>query len=249
MDIKRHPKVTVVTVCLNVIDLLKVTMNSIFNQEYENIEYIVIDGGSTDGSLDLIKQHKEKISYWASEHDNGIYDAMNKGIAKATGEWIIFLNAGDYFIDNGVLSRVFDKEHIDADVVYGDCCKSIGGQDVVVKAHQPGNSHRMNFCHQCAFTRSEWLKRTPFDTRYKLSADFKSFKLIGLAGGVFEYVPITIAKFDTHGASNKFRAKGLKENIEIIKEVDSLTQKLRLLPRIYFTYFMVKLRTTLRKKK
>jgi len=243
MKVKQFPKVTVVTVCLNVADLLEETMNSVFNQGYENMEYIVIDGGSTDGTLDLIKQHAGEISHWVSEPDHGIYDAMNKGIAASTGEWIIFMNAGDTFVDADVVSRVFSNNHADADVVYGDCCKSIDGQDVVVKPHPPRNSHRMNFCHQCAFTRTAWLKLTPFDMRYKLSADFKSFKLIGLAGGVFEYVPMTIAKFDTHGASNTSRAKGLKENIEIIQEVDSFTQQLRLLPRIYFTYLMVKLRT------
>lgn len=239
------PKVTVVTVCWNVVKALEMTMQSVFTQTYDNIEYIVIDGASTDGSLELIERHSDQIDYWVSEPDHGIYDAMNKAIAAATGEWIIFLNTGDTFADQDVVEKVFSSDRESSDVVYGNCIKVIDGKPVVLQPHPQRNSHRMNFSHQCVFTRTEWLKREPFDTCYKMSADFKSFKLIGLQNGVFTYVPIAIACFDTHGVSNMRRADGLQENIRIIWEVDNWKEKLRLLPRIGFTYAMCRLRENL----
>lgn len=238
-----HPvKVSVVTVCRNVASALEKTMNSVFMQTYGNLEYVVIDGASTDNSVELIKLNSSRIQYWISEPDKGIYDAMNKAIAAATGEWIIFLNAGDVFSAPDVVERVFAVDHSGSDVVYGDCIKEINNELVVIHPHANRNSHRMNFSHQCVFTRTALLKKTPFDTRYKLSADFKSFKQIGLDKGVFEYVPIAISQFDTNGVSNTRRADGLLENIRIIWEVDSWTERMRLLPRIGFTYLMCRLR-------
>ena len=95
----KHGCVTVVTVTYNAQDYLEKTIQSIISQSYSDIEYIIIDGGSTDGTLDIIKKYEKNITYWVSESDNGIYDAMNKGIKKASGEWINFMNAGDGFVD------------------------------------------------------------------------------------------------------------------------------------------------------
>ena len=242
-------KVSVVTVCRNVVKALETTMQSVFMQTYDNLEYIIIDGGSTDGSYELIEKHKDSIDYWVSEPDKGIYDAMNKAIAVATGEWIIFMNAGDTFAAPDVVEKVFSVNRDGSDVVYGDCIKVIDGKPVVLKPHPQRNSHRMNFSHQCVFTRTAVLKKEPFDTRYKLSADFKSFKLIGLNGGVFTYVPVAISCFDTHGISNTHRADGLLDNIHVIWEVDSWSEKLRLLPRIGFTYLFCRLRELGKSKK
>lgn len=97
-------KITIVTVTYNCSKILKETLESCINQDYENVEYIIIDGASTDGTLDIINQHSENISFILSEPDKGIYDAMNKGIEHATGEWIFFLNAGDKFYSNKTLT-------------------------------------------------------------------------------------------------------------------------------------------------
>lgn len=100
-------KISVVTVCYNAADTIERTMLSVLNQTYHDIEYIIIDGGSTDGTVDIIRKYADKIAYWASEPDKGIYDAMNKGIKVATGEWINFMNAGDIFCDKNVLTNIF----------------------------------------------------------------------------------------------------------------------------------------------
>ena len=103
------PLISVVTVSYNAVDTIERTILSVLNQTYSDIEYIIIDGGSTDGTVDLIKKYADKITYWVSEPDQGIYDAMNKGIDVATGEWINFMNSGDSFYRQDVLSSLFDK--------------------------------------------------------------------------------------------------------------------------------------------
>ena len=84
------------------------TINSVLNQTFDDFEFIVIDGGSNDGGIDVIKQYKDKIDYWVSEPDKGVYNAMNKGIAKAVGDYLLFLNSGDYLCSNTILKEVFD---------------------------------------------------------------------------------------------------------------------------------------------
>lgn len=96
---KNNPLISVVTVSYNAVGTIEQTLLSVINQTYPNIEYIIIDGGSTDGTVDIIKKYADEIVYWISEPDKGIYDAMNKGIKKANGEWINFINAGDSYYD------------------------------------------------------------------------------------------------------------------------------------------------------
>lgn len=97
---KKAPLITVITVSYNAVSSIEDTIKSVINQSYKNIEFIIIDGQSTDGTVDIIKKYEKQIAYWTSEPDNGVYDAMNKGIDKSTGEWIIFLGADDILLDN-----------------------------------------------------------------------------------------------------------------------------------------------------
>lgn len=112
---KTIPKISVVTVTYNCVDVLENTLESVINQKYSNVEYIVIDGKSNDGTLHLINKHKDHISILVSEPDKGIFDAMNKAINLATGDWILFMNAGDTFADDNVLTNVFSN-HIESNV-------------------------------------------------------------------------------------------------------------------------------------
>jgi glycosyltransferase involved in cell wall biosynthesis len=110
---------TIITINFNNLQGLQNTFKSVFNQTFENFQFIVIDGGSNDGSLSLIEQNKEKIAYWISEADSGVYHAMNKGLAKATGKYCIFLNSGDYIYNSNVLEKVSNLIFDNSVLVYG----------------------------------------------------------------------------------------------------------------------------------
>ena len=229
--------VTVITVCRNHAKGLEKTIQSVESQTWQEKEYLVIDGASTDGTMEVIRQHEDSITQWVSEPDQGIYDAMNKGVRLAQGQWIIFMNAGDTFASADTLQRVF-QEPQEADVIYGDVIKG----ENVKKAEAPHNAHRMFFCHQSAFVRTSCLKAFPFDTSHRMSADFKQIKQLYLAGKNFKQLDFPIAVFDTLGISNTSRSKGLRDNISVIREVDSRKDQLKFLPRLYFTYCLCRLR-------
>lgn len=106
MEENKRPKISIITAVLNNREKLEKTILSVIEQTYQNIEYIIIDGGSTDDSLEIIKKYQNRISFWLSEKDGGLYDAMNKGIKKATGDWLIMLNSGDYYVGNDVFEKV-----------------------------------------------------------------------------------------------------------------------------------------------
>ena len=116
------PLVSIITVIFNGEKYLEQTIQSVINQTYDNVEYIIIDGGSTDGSVGAIKKYEEQIDYWISEEDDGIYDAMNKGMSLASGEWINFMNAGDVFYDEQVLNRIYMNPKLfqEIDFIYSD---------------------------------------------------------------------------------------------------------------------------------
>ncbi len=114
-----QPKVSIVTVVYNDAKGLEKTIKSVINQTYKNVEFIIIDGGSTDGTVEIIKKYEDYIDYWVSEEDKGIYDAMNKGIKAATGTWINFMNAGDVFVDCEVLSSIDFLAYQNLYLIYG----------------------------------------------------------------------------------------------------------------------------------
>ena len=234
----KHPKVTVVTVCRNALEPLQLTMDNVARQQYDALEYIVIDGQSTDGSAAWLRQYRGRLDRWVSEPDCGIYDAMNKAVVMATGEWVVMMNAGDRFAADDVLSRLFDTERSNADVIYGDVVKN----GAIKRAEAPHNSHRMFFCHQSALVRTACLREFPFDTRHRMSADFKQMKQLLLARKRCEQVDCAIADFDTTGVSNAKRSAGLWDNMRVIHEVDTAAEQLRLLPRLFFVWAVCRLR-------
>ena len=229
--------VTIITVCRNHAQELERTIRSVESQTWQEKEYLVIDGASTDDSLDVIKAHEASITRWVSEPDQGIYDAMNKGVKMAQGEWVIFMNAGDTFAGDDTLQRVFGNP-LDADVIYGDVIKG----ELVKKAEAPRNAHRMFYCHQSAFVRTSCLREFPFDIRHRMSADFKQVKQMFLSGKRFRQLDFPVANFDTQGVSNKNRSAGLYDNIQVIRETDRLWEQVRLLPRLWITYLICRIR-------
>lgn len=168
---------------------------------------------------------------------------MNKGVAMASGEYCIFMNAGDTFASHDTLRRVFSTDTSSPDIIYGGVMKAgHDGQPYVKPAEPPHNAHRMFFCHQSSLTRTACLREFPFDIKYTMSADFKFFKLMWKHGRTFRRLDFPIAVFDTSGVSNTRRSKGLRQNIAIIKETDTFIDRLRLLPRLYFVLLMLRMR-------
>lgn len=117
-DVNTLPEISVVTIVFNNIKFIEKTILSVINQTYPNIQYVIIDGGSTDGTVDVIKKYASQLNYWVSEKDKGIYDAMNKGLRASTGNYVLFLNSGDLFADESVLSKMLSVAG--GDVYYGE---------------------------------------------------------------------------------------------------------------------------------
>lgn len=171
---KVYPKITVITVVYNARDDLRRTFESVFSQVYPNLEYVVIDGGSTDGTLELIKEHKDKISYFVSEKDDGIYDAMNKGILASKGEYINFMNAGDCYSSQDTLLQVSECS-VDADIIYGWHRVIYSNKKVRLDYSRIPNGclpRCMPVSHQSLFIKSGYLKKFSFNKKFDLAADY-----------------------------------------------------------------------------
>jgi len=214
------PLVTVVTVVLNEAQALAHTIESVLDQTYENIEFIVIDGGSTDSTLDLLPRYDDRIDHWLSGSDRGIYDAMNKGIALASGEWINFLNAGDLFYESGTVAAVFGKVVADdgaTDFIFGHTCFLGGDFRGVVKAWKFDILWKtMVFTHQSLFTRARLLKGRPFDTRFQICADYNLIFNSYMEGKKFFHSDTVIAAFDP-GLSDVNRARMALEKWRVVR--------------------------------
>ncbi len=162
-----NPLITVVTVVLNAKDHIEQTVLSVINQTYSNIEYIIIDGGSTDGTLDIIRKYEDKITLWKSEPDKGIFDAMNKGIDLATGEWVNFMNAGDFFYTDDILEKIFKNKNIEEEVIYGDHYHTfyIGNNKIpkLIKSVKPEKEFWLHIPgHQACFVKTGIIKQNKF---------------------------------------------------------------------------------------
>ena len=234
-----NPRFSIITVVYNCVASIEETIRSVIDQEFSSFEYIIIDGGSTDGTLDVIRQYQSHLSFWLSERDNGIYHAMNKGLDSAKGEWINFLNSGDKFTSAGILDQVSSviNDNNEMDVIYGDISVFKNGVKTERIAGKPGNKHRMYFCHQSAFVKANVMRTFRFDESFRLSSDFLFFKQCYYAKNNFLKIEHVLVCFDVNGLSNTQRIKGLLENIEIVKRMDKFPVKLLFLARLYFVVF------------
>lgn len=213
-------KISVVTVCYNAVQTLEKTMLSVLNQTYPDVEYIIIDGGSTDGTVDIIKKYADRLAYWVSEPDKGIYDAMNKGIKVATGEWICFLNSGDSFYERAILEKVFKDVDINndfVDVIYGDMILNYSFVDLI---SYPLSLSMFNqtfpFSHPSSFVKLVYMKSMYFDTQYKFAADYDFFLKLYCEKKKFAYKNMIISIFEAEkGASSKNKIRTWKEVMRI----------------------------------
>lgn len=216
----KNPLITIVTVVYNGKDSIEQTINSVINQEYKNIEYIIIDGNSNDGTLDIIKKYEHRIDYWQSEKDNGIYDAMNKAIKNASGDWINFMNSGDLFYSTDVISNIFIDDLSNYDVIYGNTLLySSFGTKIYYPLQKFEKLSHMPFNHQSCFTKTSLYKEKGFDISFKICADFNFYKILINENKKFLYKNIIIARYETEeGLSVKNTFLLNKENFKIQNE-------------------------------
>lgn len=221
---KMNPKISVIVVVFNAAKTIEKTITSVLGQTYNNLELIIIDGGSTDDTIKILKQIHDPALSWTSEPDNGIYDAMNKGIKKATGEWIYFLGADDELYNKEVLDDLFREPRVveNTDFLYGnvrsDAFKGVyDGEFDFKKLLIKNISHQAIFYHRNIF-----LKIGNYNLKYKTHADWDfNLRCFENKGIKIKYVDRVIAQFGKGGASSSYDISFLRESL--------LPRKLRLL--------------------
>lgn len=200
-------KVSIITINLNNKDGLEKTIRSVIEQTYKDFEFIIIDGGSADGSVEVIGQNKNRITKCISEKDAGIYNAMNKGIGLANGEYCLFLNSGDYLADSGIIAKVFDANH-DAEILYGELIFDFGeGRKEVAKRPEKIDMpylYNDNIWHPAAFIKRSLLQSAGgYNEQYKIAGDYDFFfNVIAVKKVKCLYLPYPIAVYDTKGISS-----------------------------------------------
>ncbi|WP_431434868.1 glycosyltransferase family 2 protein [Bacteroides hominis] len=234
-------KVSVITVVYNGIDYIESTILSVLNQDYINLEYIIIDGGSTDGTLDIIKKYEDRIFYWLSEPDHGIYDAMNKGVAVATGVWIHFRNCGDYFYSDNVISAIFTQIiPNDVTIIYGNCrmWDEFGYWDATPNILRQSYKKRMPFFHPASFIRSDYHKSHLYNLRYRSSADYAFFYDCLEKKRRTLYIPISITIFNLIDGFSKNNDVRLMDNYHIVYPEGNLLQFVMV--KLLIAYFRIR---------
>ncbi len=197
-------KLTVITVCFNAAKDLKKTLDSVLTQTFIDFEYLVIDGGSKDNTLDLLETYKPlfakagKMFRYVSESDKGTYDAMNKGASLANGEWINYMNAGDSFYANSTLLDFFSSSWPESTgVLYGDTFQIFDfGSGVAREDDYKKDNTIMPFCHQSCFVKTKLMQQFLFDTSYRIIADHDLFYRLRKANTIFQYIPIIVARYN-----------------------------------------------------
>lgn len=228
-------KVSVVTVTYNCGSIIRGTLESVIGQDFPNIEYIIVDGASTDDTLDVVYEYQNQVQFIISEPDEGVYDAMNKGIDIATGDWIIFMNAGDRFYGNSVISQICWDKYVDSGVVFGDYVNS-SDPLTIVKCNRPFTQRKrqfitMGFHHQSSFVRSDLAKRIKFDLSFRLCADYNMIWKIWKEGYRIDRTNVVVALVENE--------EGLSANnrlLQIYEQGRACEQDNTLAFRIYYGY-------------
>lgn len=218
------PLISIITVCYNAASLICKSLDSAMKQDFQDFELVIVDGGSSDNTLELLQAYSSKIGALISEKDKGIYDAMNKGVQLAKGEWIYFLNAGDSFFDKQVLSSLFLNQQLGGkSFLYGKVqtvneptgIDYVAGEEVSISDFYS----RYPICHQATFSRKSLFTRLGgFDTRYKLAADTEWFaRLFSRFPEEALFVNRTIAYYDIQGTTYRKRMQGYREYLHFGK--------------------------------
>lgn len=221
-----HPKFSVITVTYNAGKVLEDTIQSVVFQTYRNVEYIIVDGNSKDNTLEIVDKYRNRISQVISEPDKGLYDAMNKGIQLATGDYLCFLNAGDEFHDNETLQKIVHtlKGKELPDVIYGETAivdeeghflhmrRLSAPQTLTWKSFKQG----MLVCHQAFFASRELAVKFPYNLRYRFSADFDWCIRIMKKAKCLHNTRLTLIDYLNEGMTTHNHKASLKERFRIM---------------------------------
>lgn len=215
--------ISIITINYNNLYGLKKTIESVLEQTYKQIEYVIIDGGSNDGSKEYIQSKNESITYWVSEPDKGIYDGMNKGIKHINGSYVLFLNSGDTLFNDTIISEFVQQNPIE-DIVYGDAMLLYGDKKPVRKCMPVNLKGTTVFTktvtHQAIFFKSSIFENINYDLRYKYIADWVLYNTIVLLNnGTYRHINLVIVNFDMTGLSSA------KENVTHLKKERELFYK------------------------
>lgn len=240
---KTENKVSVITVVYNGVDSIEKNIKNVLKQTYKNIEYIIVDGASNDGTVDILKKYDEQI-IWVSEKDQGIYDAMQKGAEMATGEWIIFRNCGDYFINKNVIEEVFSSYHDEGeDFILGNSryFNDYGYIDHSPKILKLHYFEGMPVNHPSTFIRRKTQLKYPFHLKYKNSADYCFFIEAFENGARYKYIDMLVALFDNRaGASTDNYDRSILENIDILTKFHAPQKRIERLKKSYKKHVLKK---------
>lgn len=218
-------KLSIVTINYNNREGLQKTIDSVLPQVYDDLEWIIIDGGSTDGSKELIEDNQQLFAFWCSERDEGIYNAMNKGIARATGEYIHFLNSGDTLYSIDVYRQILPRLGGE-DIVYGNISKTDHGKIIIDRGFHSNHITCYQMISGTIFHPAAFIKKNLFssvgkyDENLKIVSDWKFFfEAIVLHQSSVKYVNITVANFDTEGISSSNQEKNKEERKNVIESL------------------------------
>lgn len=204
--IQSHPYISVITINFNDCIGLERTIRSVISQTYSDFEYIIIDGGSTDGSKEVIEKYKNNFSYWVSEPDNGIYHAMNKGVRHAKGEYCLFMNAGDFLCNTHTLEIAAEElKKAKADYCTGTLILN-NKNNIVGVIFPPKDANllllKRSLAHQATFTRRSWLEKIPYFEDTKIVGDWQQItSSIAINKASYQPIKCPIAIFDMSGIS------------------------------------------------
>lgn len=217
-----QPILSVITVVYNNVADIERTLLSVLNQTYKGIEYIVIDGGSTDGTVPIIEKYKDRLTKFISEKDNGIYDAMNKGLILATGDYVLFMNSADEIYSADTIANVFATAP-NADIYYGETemidasSKSLGQRRHKAPANFTWKSFKygMSVSHQAIYIKRALVE--PYDPQYQLSADIDWILRAAKKAKTIVNVNQYVAKYQVGGMSKLKHRQSLAERFDIMK--------------------------------
>ena len=208
-------KVSIITIAWNSAETIEDTIKSVIAQDYPDIEYIVVDGASKDDTMKIVERHRDGITKVISEPDKGIYDAMNKGIARAKGQFILFLNAGDTFADNTVIEQIKAASSAQTDFIFGDSYE--------FGRYKPARSSKIEYGmfthHQAMLYRRDKLGELRYDLRYEIASDYDFTARFLQANPNTLHLPLAICEFQPGGISQQQANLGRAEQHQIRKEL------------------------------